>query len=179
MSEWQQSVLVGGTGASIATPKWRTAGAVASVSQCGSQQLIATSSGDEFLLDRSSPNALRYTKDGVHWSTVLLPKIDGVPVGGTFAPFGQVMTITAKGTLVAVSGSPLQTAEHLEILQPDSNAWCAASVPLPTATKKNPVVAMQSSDSRLVVTFFAPIRAEHGTKTSALSFPLSNLRCRT
>jgi hypothetical protein len=177
MSEWQQSVLVVASGQGTTTTRWRSAGAVSSVSQCGSQQLVATTSGDEFLIDRSRPDALLYTRNGINWTTVSLPKIDGAPVGGTFAPFGQVMTITANGVLIAVSGSPLEAAEHLEILKPDSNAWCAASAPLPTATKQNPVVAMQSSDSRLVVTFLAPIRTDRGTETSALSFPLSNLHC--
>jgi hypothetical protein len=179
MSEWQQSVLVDATAVSTAMPKWRTAGAVTSVSQCGSQQLIASKSGDEFLIDRSRPNALLYTRNGINWTTVSLPKIDGVPVGGTFVPFGQIMTIAANGDLVAVSGSPLQAAEHLEILKPRSNAWCAANAPLPTATKQNPVAAMQSSDSRLVVTFLAPIRTGRGTEKSALNFPLSTLHCRT
>jgi hypothetical protein len=179
MSEWQQSVLVVATGQGTTATRWRSAGAVSSVSQCGSQQLVATTSGDEFLIDRSRPDALLYTRNGINWTTVSLPKFDGAPVGGTFAPFGQVMTITANGVLVAVSGSPLQASEHLEILKPDSNAWCAANAPLPTSTKQNPVAAMQSSDSRLVVTFLAPIRSDRGTETSALSFPLSNLHCRT
>jgi hypothetical protein len=179
MSEWQQSVLFGGTGASTSTPKWRAAGAVTSVSQCGSQQLIATNSGTEFLIDRSSQNPLLYTRSGTNWTSISLPKMDGKPVGGTFASFGQVMTIAANGDLVAVAGSPLQTAEHLEILKPDSSAWCAANAPLPTATKQDPVAAMQSSGLKLVVTFLSPVRTNRGSATSALNFPLSNLHCLT
>ncbi len=179
MSEWQQSVLVVAPGPAATTTRWRSAGAISSVSECGSQQLIAMTSGDEFLIDRSRSDALLYTSNGINWTTVSLPKINGRPVGGTFAPFEQVMTIAANGLLIAVSGSPLQAAEHLEILKPGLSEWCAASAPLPTATKQNPVVAMQSSDSRLVVTFLARIRARRGTETSALSFRLSTLRCRT
>jgi hypothetical protein len=177
MSEWQQSVLVVASGQGTATTRWRSAGAISSVSQCGSQQLIATTSGDEFLIARSRSDALLYTRNGINWTTVSLPKMDGRPVGETFSSFGQVMTIAANGFLVAVSGSPLQVSEHLEILKPGSSEWCIANAPLPPATKQNPVVAMQSSNSRLVVTFLARIRVARGTETSALSIPLSTLHC--
>ena len=73
MSQWQQSVLVGTTYEYRGTTRWRAAGAVASVNQCSSQQLIDTVSGDEFLVDRSRPDALLYTRDGVHWTVVTLP----------------------------------------------------------------------------------------------------------
>ncbi len=178
MSEWQQSVLVIATGQGTKTARWRSAGAVKSVSQCGSQQLVATTSGDEFLVDRSRANALIFTRDGIHWTTVSLPKMNGVPVGGQFAPFGEVMTIAADGTLVAVSGSALQTAEHLVILKPGSNSWCAATAALPAATMHDPVAAIQSSKSTLVVAFLTPIATTHGKKSIALTFPLSTLRCR-
>jgi hypothetical protein len=179
MSEWQQSVLVGAAGEGSKPTRWRAAGPVKTVSQCGSQQLVATSAGDEFLVDRGRANALLYTHDGVHWTTVSLPKIDGVPVGGRFAFLGQIMTLDARGALVAVAGSPLVTSEHLEILEPGSNAWCAATVALPAATKKDPVAAIQSSETKLVVAFFTPIPTQDGHKTMALSFPLSMLRCRS
>jgi hypothetical protein len=179
MSEWQQSVLVGTAGQGTAATRWRAAGAVTSVSQCGSQQLVATASGDEFLVDRSRPNALLYTHDGIHWTTVSLPKIDGAPVGGRFASFGQMMTLAANGALIAVSGSPLVTAEHLEILKPGSNAWCATSAVLPAATRQDPVAAIKSSESTLVMAFLTPIPTGGGTKAMALTFPLSTLRCRT
>jgi len=179
MSEWQQSVLVDIPREGVATTQWREAGALPSVSQCGSQQLIGTTSGDEILVDRSRRSALLYTHDGIHWTTITLPKINGAPVGGQFVPFGEVMTIAANGTLIAVSGSALQNAEHLEILEPGSNKWCAANSTLPAATKQSPVVAIQSSESKLVVAFFAPIPTSGGQKTSAISFPLATLRCRT
>lgn len=178
MSSWQQSVFVGDLEELTGSDIWRTAGSVPSVSQCGSQQLIATKSGDVFMVDRSRANALLFTRDGVHWNTVLLPKINGVSVGGTFAPFGQIMTLAANGDLLAVAGSPLETAEHLEILEPGSKAWCAANATLPTGTKKDTVAATQSSKSKLVVSFFAPIRTASGKVTSALTFPLSTLHCR-
>ena len=179
MSEWQQSVLVGATNVYRATTRWRAAGAVTSVSQCSSQQLVATASGDEFLIDRSRPNALLYTHDGIHWTAVSLPKIDGAPVGGRFAPFGQVMTLAANGALIAVSGSPLATAEHLEILKAGSTAWCVTRAVLPAATRQDPVDAIQSSESALVVSFLTPISTGGGDKAMALAFPLSTLRCRT
>ena len=179
MSEWQQSVLVGATYEYRGTTRWRAAGTVSSVSQCSSQQLVATTSGDEFLVDRSSPHALLYTNDGIHWTAVSLPKIDRAPVGGRVAPFGQVMTLAANGALVAVSGSPLATVEHLEMLKAGSNAWCATSAVLPAATRQDPVAAIQSSESALVVTFLTPISTGGGTKAIALAFPLSTLQCRT
>jgi hypothetical protein len=179
MSEWQQSVLVGTAEQGTAAKRWRAAGAVTSVSQCSSQQLVATASGDEFLVDRSRPNALLYTHDGIHWTAVSLPKIDGAPVGGRFPPFGQVMTLAPNGALIAVSGSPLATAEHLEILKAGSTAWCVTSAVLPAATRQDPVAAIQSSESALVVAFIAPIPTGGGTKAMALAFPLSTLRCRT
>jgi hypothetical protein len=179
MSEWQQSVLVGTAEQGTATTRWRSAGAVTTVSQCSSQQLVATASGDEFLVDRSRPNALLYTNDGTHWTAVSLPKIDGAPVGGKFVPFGQVMTFAANGALIAVAGSPLATVEQLEILKAGSTAWCVSSAVLPAATRQDPVAAIQSSKSALVVSFLAPIPTGGGTKAMALAFPLSTLRCRT
>ncbi len=176
MSEWKQSVLVGEVGFD-SEPRWREAGSISTVSQCGSQQLISSSSGDEFLVDRSRPDALFLTRDGLHWTTVALPKIQGTPVGGKFLYLGQIMTIDAKGALVAVAGTPSAMAEHLEVLEPGSNSWCAANVVLPAATKQNPVAAMQSSKSTLVVAFFTPIPTRSGKKTMAESIPLSSLSC--
>ncbi len=178
MSEWQQSVLVGNLEELNAKDVWQAAGSVSTVSQCGSQQLVATTSGDEFLIDRSRRSALVYTHDGIHWTTVSLPKINGVIVGGTFAPFGQIMTLAANGDLIAISGSPLVTAEHLEILRPSSNEWCAASAPLPTATRRDPVSAIQSSESKVAVAFLTPIPTGGEKKVTALTFPLATLRCR-
>jgi len=179
MSEWQQSVLVGNLEELSGSDFWHAAGSVPSVSQCGSQQLIVTRSKEVFLVDRSRPNALLYTHDGAHWTTVLLPKMDGTPVGARSTYLGQSMTLAANGDLIAVVGSPLKTAEHLDVLMPRAKAWCAASATLPTGTKQAPVAAIQSSESRLVVKFFASIRTGRGNETSALTFPLSTLRCRT
>jgi hypothetical protein len=110
---------------------------------------------------------------------VALPKIDGAPVGGRFTSYGQMMTLAANGALIAVSGSPLATAERLEILKPGSNAWCVTSALLPAATRQDPVAAIQTSESTLIVTFLTPITTGRGTKVMALTFPLSSLRCRT
>ena len=90
-----------------------------------------------------------------------------------------MMSLAANGTLIATAGSPFATAEHLEILKAGSNAWCVTRVVLPAATRQDPVAAMQSSESVLVVTFATPIRTGAGTKAMALAFPLSTLRCRT
>jgi hypothetical protein len=179
MSEWRQSVLVGAPGEGPVTTRWRSAGVIAAVSQCGSQQLVATTSGDEFLVDRSRADPLLYTRNGIRWTTVTLPKIKGLRVGGQFVPFGEMMTLAANGALVAVSGSALQTAEHLEILEPGSRAWCTANSTLPAATRQNPVTAIQSSKSKLMMTFFSPIRTERGSEVMALTIPLATLRCRT
>jgi hypothetical protein len=176
MSEWQQSVLAAPTGVSPSSSLWRPAGEVPSVSQCGSQQLVATTSGAEFLIDRSRANALLYTHNGIHWTTVLLPKLDGQPVGGKSN--GQTMTFGANGLLVAVSGVPYGTSESLQVLVPGSKVWCSANAVLPPSTKKNPVSAIQSSETRLVVTFVAPIRTGQGKEVTALTYPLATLRCR-
>jgi hypothetical protein len=178
MSEWMQSVLAG-SGASTGITRWRAAGSIPSVSQCGNQQLIATSSGDEFLLDRSRANALSYTRDGLHWTSVALPEIEGAPVGGRFQYLDQTMTLDARGALVAIVGTPSVTTQNLEVLEPGANSWCAARASLPKATKENPVAAIETTNSRLVVGFFSPIPLSHGTKTMALSFPLSTLTCRS
>ncbi len=178
MSEWKQSVLVGAFDEVGGATRWRAAGAVNSVNQCGSQQLIDTASGDEFLVDRTRSNALLFTHDGVHWTPVSLPKIGGAPVGGRFAPWGQIMTLAANGTLVAVAGTPLATAEHLEMLKAGSTAWCATRAVLPSATRRDPVTALQSSESALVVSFFAPMSMGAGTRTMGVALPLSAVRCR-
>ena len=179
MSEWQQSVLVGASAKATAATLWRAAGSVTTVSPCSGQQLVTSTSGDEFLIDRSRPSALLYTHDGIHWTKVSLPKIDGVPVGGEFAPFGQIMTLATSGTLIAVAGSPFATTEHLEILEPGSNAWCAARATLPAATKQAPVTAIQSSKTKLVVAFETPIVTDRGNRAMDLAFPLSMMRCRS
>ena len=177
MSEWKQSVLLGFVGEGAVTTRWRPAGSVSTVNQCGGQQLIATRSGDAFLIDRSRPHALNFTRDGLHWTAVALPKIDGAGLGSRFAGFGQVMTLDADGALVAVDPSTM--TEHLEILEPRTNSWCAASVTLPKATRQNPVVAIQSSKTRLVVAFSSAIKVRSQRKAMAESFPLSMLRCRS
>jgi hypothetical protein len=110
---------------------------------------------------------------------VVLPKIGGRPVGGRFEYLGQTMTLDARGALVAVVGTPSLTAESLQVLEPGANAWCAARATLPKATKENPIAAIESTDSRLVVGFFSPIPLRNGTKTMATSFPLSALTCRS
>ncbi len=179
MSEWRQSVLVGTSNENDANDVWQPAGSVSTVSQCGDQQLVATTSRDEFLIDRSRPSALVFTHDGMHWTTVLLPKVKGVSIGGTFAPFGQMMTLAANGDLIAILGSPLATAERIEILKPGTHEWCGANAALPATTKKDPVLAIQSSASRLVVAFLTPIETAGAKKASALTFRLSALRCRT
>ncbi len=177
MSQWRQSVLVGAIYYYRGTTRWRAAGAVNSVSQCSSQQLIDTTARDEFLVDRSRPDALLYTHDGIHWTSVRLPKLDGAPVGGRFAPSGQVMSLASNGALIAVAGSPFSTSEHLEMLLPGSSVWCTTTAVLPAATRREPVVAIQSSESALVVAFVSPVLLGGVTKTAALSFSLSTLRC--
>jgi len=179
MSEWQQSVLVGHLEETIGADFWRPAGSVSTVSQCGSQELVATTSGDEFLIDRSRADALHYTRDGTHWTRVSLPKIDGAPVAGQASYLGQLMTLAASSVLVAVAGSPLSTTEHLEVLEPGSNSWCTAKATLPAATRQHPVAAIESSESRLVVAFFTPIPTGHAHNAMALTFPLSMLSCRS
>jgi len=178
MSEWMQSVLVG-SGPSTGITRWRAAGSIPTVSQCGNQQLVASRSGDEFLLDRSRPDALSYTRDGLHWTTVDLPKIEGKPVGGRFQYLAQTMTLDARGALVAVTGTPSATTESLQVLEPRANSWCAARASLPKATKENPIAAIESTNSRLVVGFFSPLRLSNGTQVMATSFALSTLTCAT
>jgi hypothetical protein len=178
MSEWMQSVLVGSV-TSTGITRWRAAGAIPAVSQCGNQQLITTSSGEEFLLDRSRANALSYTRDGVHWTNVALPKIEGSPVGGRFQYLEQAMTLDARGVLVAVEGEPSVNPQSLEVLEPGSKSWCTAKAMLPKATKQSPIAAIESTNSELVATFESPIPLDDGTKTMAISFPLSTLSCRS
>ncbi len=178
MSEWQQSVLVGADAVNRLPFRWRPAGGLATIRQCGSQQLVTTTSGVEFLLDRSKSRALHLTHDGTRWTTVNLPKIDGVSVGNAPPSSSQIMTLTANGTLVAVTGTPFQSIDRLEILKPRASTWCVAVPTLPPGTKRDPIVAAQSSLTRLVVTFSSPISIDH-SRTSALAIPLSALTCRT
>ncbi len=177
MSQWRQSVLVGSANEYRGTT-WRAAGAVASVNPCAGEQLVTTSSGGELLIDRTRQSALLYTRDGTHWNTVSLPRLGGARVGSSAYPYGPVMTITSTGALVAVTGSPFQTAEHLAMLKPQSNTWCATNALLPVATRSDPVVTMQSGKSALVITFVSPI-AMDGTKKAAVVVPLATLHCRT
>ena len=178
MSQWQQSVLVG-TANEYRGGMWRAAGTVDAVNPCVGEQLVTTSLGSEFLIDRSRQSALLYTRDGIHWTAVSLPKVGGAPAGNSVPPYGPVMTITSTGALVAVTGSPFQTAEHLAMLKPQSNTWCATNALLPVATRSDPVVTMQSGKSALVITFVSPIATGGGTKKAAVVVPLATLRCRT
>lgn len=178
MSEWEQSVLVGMAGVGSAPTRWRPAGQISTVSQCGSQQLIVTNSRNEFLIDRGRSTALTFTNDGHHWTAVTLPKLGGKAVGGRFTYLGAIMTLDARGALVVVAGTPLATSEHLALLVPGSSAWCATSIDLPKATKNDPVAALQSTKSRLIVVFISPFKTQSGKNEIALSYPLASLKCR-
>ena len=178
MSQWQQSVLVG-TANEYRGGMWRPAGTVDAVNPCVGEQLVTTSSGIEFLIDPSRQSGLLYTRDGIHWTAVSLPKIDGARIGNSVPPYGPVMTITSTGALVAVTGSPFQTAEHLAMLKPQSNTWCATNALLPVATRSDPVVTMQSGKSALVFALVSPIATGGGTKKAAVVVPLATLHCHT
>jgi hypothetical protein len=120
-----------------------------------------------------------YTRDGILWTAVSLPKVDGTKVGGILVEFRSVMTLDARGALIAVVGTPLATSEQLEVLDPRSNSWCAAKELLPAGTKSVPVLTLQSSKTNLVVEFVSPIRVRSGYKAMAVSFPLSKLNCQS
>ncbi len=61
-----------------------------------------------FLIDRSRSNSLVYTLNGTDWTSVALPRIGGVAVGGKSIYVRKIMTLDAHGALVAIAhGSPL------------------------------------------------------------------------
>ncbi len=103
-SQWEQSVLGGATGVGTTPTRWR-AGSVSTVSQCGSPQLVTTTSRDGLLLDRSRLAALLLTRDGLLY--VGRSRGSTARPSGRFTRLGQIMTLTADGVLVAVRGEPL------------------------------------------------------------------------
>jgi hypothetical protein len=179
MSEWQQSLLVGS--ASASTPnsptRWSPAGSAPTVNQCGHQQLIATKSGIELLVDQLRSHALLVTRDGRHWTPITLPRIGGQPVGGGFAGVNQLFTVAVNGALIAVSGAPFNASQRLEVLLPHSTKWCVAKAALPSHTVTDPVSTIQSSASQLVVWFYTSL-AVGVHRTSYISYPLAALQCR-
>jgi tetrahydromethanopterin S-methyltransferase subunit F len=179
MSEWQQSLLVGSVSASTSNgpTQWSPAGSTPSVNQCGHQQLIATKSGIELLVDQLRSHALLVTRDGRLWSPIALPRIGGQPVGGGFAGVNQLFTVTASGVLIAVSGAPFSAPQRLEVLLPHSTKWCAAKATLPSLTVTDPVSFIQSSASQIVAWFSTSFKVR-AHRTSYISYSLAGLSCR-
>jgi hypothetical protein len=179
MSEWQQSLLVGSASGSTSNSptQWSPAGSASTINQCGHQQLIATKSGFELLVDQLRSHALLVTRDGRHWAPITLPRIGGQPVGGGFAGVNQLFAVTASGVLIAVSGAPFSAPQRLEVLLPHSTKWCAAKIALPSHTVTDPVSFIQSSASQLVVWFSTSLTVR-GHRTSYISYSLAGLNCR-
>ena len=179
MSEWQQSLLVGSASATTSNgpTRWFPAGSAPTINQCGHQQLIATKSGVELLVDQIRSHALLVTLDGRHWTPITLPRIGGQSVGGGFAGVNQLFTVSASGVLIAVSGSPFNSPQTLEVLLPHSTKWCAAKAALPSHTVTDPVSFIQSSASQLVV-WFSTTLTVGAHRTSYISYPLAGINCR-
>lgn len=178
MSEWQQSILVASASSHGPAVPWQPAGGISTIDQCGSQQLVAARGGIDVLLDGLRSFPLHYTTDGMRWTAVTLPKIEGELVGGGFGTNGQLLTITAGGALVAVTGRPNNAAQSLSLLEPGATSWCTAKATLPAGSRQDPVSAVQSSSTRLVVAFASPVRLVGRSRASALAIPYSELVCR-
>lgn len=96
---------------------------ITDVNACFSQELAATRSGTELLLDPSSPYPLVASRDGGRtWYNVQLPRLASL---GTDASTAESLIIDGAGALLATT-SNAQGATSLYLLAPGATAWCHA-----------------------------------------------------
>jgi hypothetical protein len=126
MSQDMQTLLLGPAGATAATGvKWGDSTWVTSVNSCFTQQLVASSSRDLFLVDPSSEYPLlRSTNSGVTWTNWGLPSIPAANYGPDSAPLTNSMVLAPNGSLFASITNAAGNRQGLWRLYPAATSWC-------------------------------------------------------
>lgn len=177
MSSWHQALLVAVPGSLNGDPVWEGTSLGAGIPECDPALLFTDLNGNEYLLDFAMKNPLVRSHDGGYdWQPVQLPKRDGHKVGGSPIAGDDVAAITPSGDLLVVIGPPGATTERLLLLAPGASQWCSVSGVLPSGTRKDPILAMGSTASRLVM-LRDSTKGSIGQAGAELSVPLTALRC--
>jgi hypothetical protein len=177
MSSWQQALLVAVPGSLLGQPIWQGTSWKSGIPECDPALLFTAQNNDEYLLDFAMQYPLvRSTDGGYKWQPVQLPRRDGHKVGGSPIAGNDVATVTPSGDLLVVIGPAYETRERLLLLAPGASQWCSTIGVLPTNTRSDPILAMSTTASRLVMLQEATrgVIAQGGPEHSV---PLSALRC--
>lgn len=173
-----QALLVGapssGAGASV---RWKGTSWVSSVNNCWSQQLVATSSHEAFLLDPSSQYSLLETKDsGRTWTYVSLPRIEGQSIGALGSSNFNSVVLAPNGSLFAAVANQSGSKQQLYLLMPTATRWCLVPKVFATGTSNYWAGPLRVNSKSLMWLQFV----NQGTARSAppeRSVALSSLKC--
>lgn len=126
MSQDNQPLFLGPSAASSASGvKWRNSTWVTTVNSCVTQQLVASSPSELFLIDPSSEYPLlRSTDSGLKWTNWELPPIPGDNDGPDSAPLSNSMVLAPDGSMFASITTPAGDRQELYRLYPDGTSWC-------------------------------------------------------
>lgn len=126
MSNDNQPLLLGPAGATaVSGVKWRDSTWVTTVNSCFTQQLVASSSRDLYLIDPSSEYPLlRSTNSGLTWTNWELPSIPTANYGLDSAPPTNSMVLAPDGSLFASISTPAGQRQELFRLYPSATSWC-------------------------------------------------------
>lgn len=126
MTEDFQPLLVGPPGATARSGvKWRYSTWVTTVNSCSTQQLVAVSSSQLYLVDPSSEYPLlRSTDAGLNWTNWELPPIPVANYGPDSAPQSNSMVLAPDGSMFASISSPAGDRQDLFRLYPAATSWC-------------------------------------------------------
>ena len=179
MSSWLQPLLVAVPGSLPGDPLWEGTSWASGIPECAPALVFTDQRGDEYLLDFAMRYPLARSVDAGHaWRPVELPLWDGHKVGGSPTTGYDLTTVTSSGDLLVIVSPAYQTTERLLLLVPGASKWCTPTGILPSGTRTDPILAVGTTTSRLVMLQDAtkgPVNQggpEH-------SVPLAALRCTT
>jgi hypothetical protein len=179
MSSWQQALLVAVPGSLPGNPLWEGTSWATGIPECAPALLFTDQHGYEYLVDFAMHDPLARSVDGGYdWQPVQLPKRDGHKVGGSPIAGDDATAVTPSGDLLVVIGPAYSTTERLLLLAPGASQWCAVSGILPSGTRTNPIRAVGTTASRLVM-LRESTNGALGQGGAELSVPLTRLHCAT
>ncbi|HVA53903.1 MAG TPA: hypothetical protein VNF05_10370 [Acidimicrobiales bacterium] len=154
--------------------RWQNSSWVSTVNNCYAQQLVTTSAHGLLLVDSSSQyELLQSTDSGRSWSNRGVP----TPPGQTFPlSYGDLLTFTPTGDLLAVANSASRTRQTLFLLRPRSTTWCRVPHVLdgPQGTWSVDSIRVDASELLWIQTRTS-ISANPPSQLRAL--PLSEIKC--
>jgi hypothetical protein len=126
MSQDNQPLLLGPPGVTVPSRvKWQNSTWVTTVDSCSTQQLVASSSSDLYLVDPSSEYPLlRSTDSGLNWTNWELPPIPGANYGLDSAPQANSLVLAPDGSMFASISTPAGSRQELYRLYPAATSWC-------------------------------------------------------